>query len=89
VKKKRFSNEEISVQQLELPIFSNKRFSINKMVNAKLDALARIITELSHSEIVWLSRIEDFFLKTDYLTERQCDLVDSILKSHNLTTSES
>lgn len=59
-----------------------KRFSLSLMVNAKLNSIAKIMDKLSHSDVVWLSKVEDFFHQNEYLTERQTEVLDSILKRH-------
>lgn len=57
-----------------------KRFSIDKMVINKFDSLANHLEKISHSDVVWLSRIEDFYLQHEYLTPRQFGVLDSISK---------
>lgn len=57
-----------------------KRFSIEKMVQSKFDSLSESLDKVSFSDVVWLSRIEDFYLKNEYITERQMSVLDSISK---------
>lgn len=55
-----------------------KRFSIDSMVKAKLDHLSTNIKKLKYNDLVWLSKIEDFFFKYEYLTEKQVRVLDTI-----------
>jgi hypothetical protein len=85
--KKRFnasSDNKQESEQLEFQgfLFANKRFTLKNMVDKKFDFLASKLDSLTHQQVVWLSRIEDFFIKTDYITERQSSVVDSIIKQH-------
>ena len=60
-----------------------KRFSIEKMLLAKLETLSTKLDSLQFSDVVWLSRIEDFFNKYEYVTERQIQTLDAISKKYN------
>lgn len=70
------------IEQLEFDRvkLSEKRFTLQSMVSAKFDKLANRIDQLTHSDVIWLSRVEDFFHKNEYLTERQSQVLDSIFK---------
>jgi hypothetical protein len=59
-----------------------KRFNICNLVNAKLNSIAQKLDKLTFSEVVWLSKIEDFFFKNEYMTERQMEVLDTILKKY-------
>lgn len=61
-------------------VLMQKRFTIERSIGAKLDQLADKLHELEHSDIVWLSRIEDFFHKYEYLSKRQMEVLDSIVR---------
>ena len=63
---------------------SVKRFTIERMLVAKLDRLSMHIDKLTHSDVVWLSRIEEFFQRNEYLTERQSAVLDSIIERQKL-----
>lgn len=61
----------------------NKRFTLEKMLIAKLNILSKNIDQLSHAEVVWLSRIEDFFSQHEYITQRQSEVVDLIMQRNS------
>lgn len=63
--------------------FAFKRFTLDRLIYAKLDKLAEHLDKLTHSDLVWLSRVEDFFIKYEYVTERQVAVIDSILNRAN------
>jgi hypothetical protein len=65
---------------LEQSPIQQKRFNITAAINAKLDCLETNIHKLRFAEVVWLSRLEDFFLKTEYLTERQIEILDVMMR---------
>lgn len=62
---------------------TSKRFSIERMVVAKLESLSTKLDSLQFSDVVWLSRIEDFFNKYEYITERQMQTLDTIAKKYH------
>lgn len=66
--------------ELERASIGMRRFSIDRMVMTKLDRLAEKIDHLSYADLVWLERIEKFFIKHEYLTENQMRVLDSIGK---------
>lgn len=72
-------------QQLEFKetMIRSKRFSIERMVLAKLETLSTKLDSLQFSDVVWLSRIEDFFNKYEYVTERQMQTLDTIVNKYN------
>ena len=61
---------------------TEKRFTLKSLVSAKFNRLASSIDKLTHSDVVWLSRVEDFFIKNEYVTERHVEVLDSIIKRH-------
>jgi hypothetical protein len=60
----------------------NRRFNPKTYINYRLDYLAVSIPQLSVDEIVWLSRLEDFFIKHNYMTRKQLRVLDQIFKRH-------
>jgi hypothetical protein len=78
--KKEKQKEQLTLNLEQSPI-QQKRFNITAAVNAKLDNLEANIHKLTFAEIVWLSRLEDFFIKTEYLTERQIGILDVMAKT--------
>lgn len=62
----------------------NKRFTISRLVTAKLNSLSAHMEKLTHADVVWLSRVEDFFHNNEYLTERQTAVVDTILDKYRI-----
>lgn len=77
-----------SSQQLEFDVndLQTKRFTLSNMVNAKLNKLAYHMDRLTHSDVVWLARVEEFFSLNEYITERQSKVLDSILTRHEKQT---
>ena len=63
----------------------NKRFTLGLLVESKLNKLAIHLDQLTHSDVVWLSRVEDFFHLYEYLTPRQIEVIDSIFKRHSIS----
>ncbi len=61
-----------------------KKFTLANLIRAKMNRLADKIDLLSHSDVVWLSRVEDFFLEKEYVTERHVEVLDSIIKRHQI-----
>lgn len=61
---------------------ADKRFTMKNLVSAKFDRLSNCMDKLSHSDVIWLSRVEDFYLKNEYVTERQVQVLDSIVKKY-------
>jgi hypothetical protein len=55
---------------------------MKNLVSAKFDRLSNCMDKLSHSDVIWLSRVEDFYLKNEYVTERQVQVLDSIVKKY-------
>lgn len=76
---KKISEDQLSFNR-ELLI--QKKFTIQQLVKSKLDKLAKHLDELTHSDVVWLSRVEDFFFQNEYLSQRQVEVIDSIIKRH-------
>lgn len=72
-------------KQLEFKetMIASKRFSIERMVLAKLETLSTKLDSLQFSDVVWLSRIEDFYNKYEYITERQMQTLDTISSKYN------
>lgn len=70
-------------QQLDLTPINQKRFSIENLVKAKLDKLSNKLDKLTYSDVVWLSRVEDFLTQHEYLTERQMSVLDTIVNRHS------
>ena len=60
-----------------------KRFTLDRLIESKFNRLSEHMENLSHSDVVWLSRVEDFFVKCGYVTERQVSILDSIYNRLN------
>ena len=60
-------------------ILIQKRFTLDKMISAKLNQLSDKMHKLKHSDLIWLSRVEDFYHQHEYLTEKQINVLDSIV----------
>lgn len=65
-----------------------KLFSIKTASEAKINALQSQLHKLSFQEITWLSRMEDFYLDKEYLTEKQLDVLSSLVSKHCKPTSQ-
>lgn len=59
-----------------------KLFSIKTASEAKIKVLHSQIHKLTFQEITWLSRMEDFYLDKEYLTEKQLDVLSSLVAKH-------
>lgn len=57
--------------QFPLGLITERRFTIQKAVDKKMSALERCLDRLPYSDVVWLERIEKFWLDHDYITEKQ------------------
>lgn len=82
VKKSKTNDQQLDLWSKGL---SYRRFTLERMLIAKLDRLADGIDKLSHSDVIWLSRIEEFFNKHQYITDRQSAVLDSIVERHVIT----
>ena len=58
----------------ESPI-KEKLFSIKKISQAKINYLQSKLHVLNYQEMVWLSRMEDFYTQYEYLTEKQLTIM--------------
>jgi hypothetical protein len=80
-KKQDSAQIEFATEQLDMESpFRKKRFSVQRMIEAKFTYLSANIERLTHSEIVWLSRIEEFFIQYCYLTERQTQVLQQVVE---------
>ena len=60
-----------------------KLFTIKTASEAKINFLKNNLHKLSFQEITWLSRMEDFFLDKEYLTEKQLEVLSSLVVKHS------
>ena len=86
MKKKQSETTEKKQLEFDRDVLFEKRFTIDKLVNSKLNQLADRMHVLTYQQLVWLSRIEDFHFKYEYLTERQIEVLDSIVLRSKLST---
>jgi hypothetical protein len=57
--------------QFPVGVITERRFSIQRAVDKKMATLEKVIDRLPYGDIVWLERIEKFWMDHDYLTEKQ------------------
>jgi hypothetical protein len=60
-----------------------KLFSIKTIAEAKIQFLQKHLHKLSFQEMTWLSRMEDFYLDKEYLTEKQIEVLNSLVMKHS------
>lgn len=68
-----------TTDQLTFPIFQQRRFTLQRFFNAKLQLLADNLHQLTYCDLTWLTRVEEFMNKYDYLTEKQIHVIESII----------
>lgn len=68
--------------EFDTKLLAKKRFNMENLIHAKFNKLACSLDRLTHADVVWLSKVEDFFIKNEYVTERQIEVLDSIIKRH-------
>ena len=69
--------------EFDRQILIQKRFTLDNMIQAKLNQLSDKMHKLKHSDLIWLSRVEDFYHQNEYLTEKQINVLDSIVNRTN------
>ena len=61
----------------------DKLFSIKTISEAKIQYLHTNLHKLSFQELMWLSRMEDFYLDKEYLTEKQIEVLNTLVHKHS------
>lgn len=62
----------------------DKLFSIKTLSDSKIKFLQSKLHSLTFQEVTWLSRIEDFYNEKEYLTEKQIEVLNSLVNKHSL-----
>lgn len=71
-------------KQLLFPGLQEKRISIENSIISKFKVLSKQLHRFSYSQVIWLSRFEMQFIEKGYLSERQCDIIDNVIRAYQL-----
>lgn len=64
----------------EVGPIKTKVFSLQTLTNAKIKFLEDRLEDLTFSEVTWLSKIEEFYREKEYITEKQVNVLHSMVQ---------
>lgn len=64
-------------------LITEKLFSIQKLAESKIQFLVKHLHKLSFQECTWLSRMEEFYTTKEYLTEKQIEVLNSLVVKYS------
>lgn len=68
----------------EKMVLKEKLFSVKTLSESKINFLHTKLHVLSYQEMICLSRMEDFYFQHEYLTEKQIQVLSSLVNKHSL-----
>lgn len=77
------THEQLSFDDVNVNTVLTKRvFDLKEVTYKKFYKLSEYVSFLKHHDVVWASRIEEFYLEHEYLTEKQHAILDGLIEKY-------